>query len=355
MQTKSRPIAIISAAGMLMLILDSKTALHGAAEGIDLCIRVLIPSLFPFFVLSVLLTGALSGQAVRCLQPIGAACRMPKGSESLIAVSMLGGYPVGAQSISLLFHQGQIHASQAMRLLPFCNNAGPAFIFGVLGLFFSGKYIPWLLWAVHILSSVLTGMLLPDAEYQDQIRPPARLISFTEALSQAVKIQALVCGWVIFMRIILAFLESWILQFLPAPFQIILTGFLELSNGCIRLAELEREGLRFIIASALLSLGGLCVTLQTASAVNGISMRLYFPGKALQCCFSILLSCLLQSVFPATSRCSYPTIIVTAVITIPLAILFMQYSKKVVEFPKPLVYNRINMTKEVSSCCFVKK
>ena len=44
-------------AAMLMLILDGRTALTGAAEGIDLCIRTVIPALFPFFVLSPLLMG----------------------------------------------------------------------------------------------------------------------------------------------------------------------------------------------------------------------------------------------------------------------------------------------------------
>ena len=47
---KTNKLACTAAAlGMLVLILDSKTALAGAREGIDLCIRTVIPSLFPFF------------------------------------------------------------------------------------------------------------------------------------------------------------------------------------------------------------------------------------------------------------------------------------------------------------------
>lgn len=355
MHRKSRHTAMISAAGMLMLILDSKTALYGAAEGIKLCISAIIPSLFPFFILSVLLTGALSGQAVKCLQPVAKVCKMPDGSESLIAVSILGGYPVGAQNVSLLFHQGQISASQARRLLAFCNNAGPAFIFGILGSLFSVKSAPWLLWTVHVLSALFTGILLPDHEQKIRIQPPERRISFSDALSQAVKLQALVCGWVVFMRIFIAFMEVWVLHFLPVSVQIIVTGLVELSNGCLRLSELECEGLRFLIASALLSLGGLCVTLQTASAANRVSMQMYFPGKALQCCFSILLSCLLQYVFPTASRCSHATIMVVFSASTLYIIIFIRYYKKVVEFQNLLVYNRINMNKEVSSCYFAKK
>ena len=39
--------------GMLALILDGRTAIEGARQGIGLCLRTVIPSLFPFFVLSI--------------------------------------------------------------------------------------------------------------------------------------------------------------------------------------------------------------------------------------------------------------------------------------------------------------
>ena len=39
---------LTGAAGMLVLILDAKTALAGAKEGIQLCLYTVIPSLFPF-------------------------------------------------------------------------------------------------------------------------------------------------------------------------------------------------------------------------------------------------------------------------------------------------------------------
>lgn len=316
MKTHNRYIAIICAAGMLLLILDSQTALNGAAEGISLCINSLIPSLFPFFVLSILLTGALAGQAIRCLKPIGKLCKLPAGSESIFAVCMLGGYPVGAQNISLLFQQGQLTHTQAERMLGFCNNAGPSFIFGVLGIMFSSKITPWLLWSIHILSALIVGALLPVSENECRISPRIKQIDFTEALSRAVKLQALVCGWVIFMRVILAFMERWVFHYFPLNLQIIISGLLELSNGCIRLSTLPNEGLRFIIASALLSLGGICVTLQTTSASKGVSMRMYFPGKLLQCSISILISTFLQYSFPVGSRFVCPEAIIIPLLVI---------------------------------------
>lgn len=296
---------------MLVLILDGKTALSGAAEGIRLCLNTLVPSLFPFFILSVLLTGALSGQAVPFLRPIAKACGIPRGAESLLAIGLLGGYPVGAQNVALLYRAGQLSHDQAARMITFCNNAGPAFIFGILGAMFSDWRIPWLLWVIHILSALIVGLSLPPCPESKPAAPLNREICLTDALEQAVRVMALVCGWVILMRLVLSFLERWFLWLLPLPAQIAVCGILELSNGCVRLGELSSEGVRFIIASGLLSLGGICVTLQTASVTSGISMGLYFPGKLLGCCTSILLSCLVQPIFFPSQRiiCCLPAAI----------------------------------------------
>lgn len=302
MKKQCLPTAAAAAIGMLVLIFDGKTALSGASDGVNLCLTTLIPSLFPFFLLSTMLTGALSGQTIRLLRPIAAACKIPKGAESLLAIGVLGGYPVGAQNVALLHHTGQLSKEQAARMITFCNNAGPAFIFGVLGSMFSDSKIPWLLWLIHIASALLVGMLLPGSRAEDSVQALSRPITMTDALTQAVKVMALVCGWVVLMRLILAFLERWFLCLVPPVVRVVVAGFLELSNGCVRLARIENEGLRFILASAMLAAGGVCVTLQTASVAQEIPLLLYFPGKLLQCGISILLSCAFQFVFPAQMR-----------------------------------------------------
>lgn len=318
MKKQNLRTAIAAAMGMLVLILDGRTAISGAVDGINLCLTTLVPSLFPFFLLSILLTGALSGQAIPLLRPVAAACRIPRGTESLLAIGLLGGYPVGAQNVAVLHRSGRLSRRQAARMIAICNNAGPAFIFGVLGSMFSGRLVPWLLWIVHIVSALAVGLLLPAAEEQLPSQPPAKQLHITDALEQSVKVMALVCGWVILMRIVLAFLERWFLWLLPDAAQVATAGILELSNGCVRLAQIESEGLRFILAGGMLSLGGICVTLQTASVTDGIGMGYYFPGKILQCCISVLLCCILQPIFPESQRCFvfFPAVCAAAVVLI---------------------------------------
>ncbi len=328
MKKRNLCTAIAAAAAILVLILDGKTALSGALDGIELCLATLVPSLFPFFLLSILLTGALSGQSLPILRPIATICKVPKGAESLLAIGFLGGYPVGAQNVAQLYRGGQLSHGQAAQLISICNNAGPAFLFGILGPMFTSPLTPWLLWLIHIVSALLIGSLLPKEENETLSRPAPRPVRFTDALERSVKVMALVCGWVVLMRMVLAFLERWFLWLLPNAAQIAVAGILELSNGCVRLSQVESEGLRFILAAALLSIGGICVTLQTASVTDGISLQFYFPGKVLQCCISLLLASAVQYTFPPAQRCDCGAAVLFAGIGILICMLRLRNFKK---------------------------
>lgn len=284
----------LSALGIFFLILDAKTAISGAKDGIQLCLYTVIPALFPFFVLSGTLCRNVTGISSSFLKPLGKLCRVPEGAESLLLLGFLGGYPVGAQNIRDALQTGMINKQQAMRMLGFCNNAGPAFIFGMAGSMFSKSYIPWVLWFIHIASALLVGMLLPTHN-----RTPSKFSmhsngSLVKDLEKSLKAMAYVCGWVVFFRVILSFCKRWFFWLFPAEMQVLLTGMTELTNGVCTLGAISCEGMRFIICSAILSFGGLCVAMQTISVAGNLGTGYYFPGKVLQGLFSILLSYMLQ-------------------------------------------------------------
>lgn len=294
MKQTTRIRAIFAAVGMLLLILDSKTALTGAQDGIALCIKSVIPSLFPFFVLSIMLTGALAGREIFFMKQLGKLCRMPCGSESLLLVGLIGGYPVGAQSIARAYEAGQLQKADAHRLLGFCSNAGPSFIFGMLGSMFSAPEKVWLLWLVHILSAVFVGMLLPGKNTESAAMPKGKPVDLPNSLNLAAHVMAGVCGWIILFRIAAAFISRWFLWLLPQHFQAGCIGVLELANGCHMLHQVDNEAVRFILASVLLGFGGICVGMQTVSAVKELGTGMYFPGKLLQGLISLALSTSLQ-------------------------------------------------------------
>lgn len=275
---------------MLLLILDSKTVFRGAVDGLQLCVTTVIPALFPFLIISVYANSIWLGSNIRLLHPVGKFCGIPAGAESILLIGMLGGYPVGAQVISDAYKKDQINKHTAKRMLGFCNNAGPAFIFGMIAPLFSSLTTPWILWAIHIVSACIVGVLLPNKEKGIYSAITRKKTSFTKAMEISMRTMANICGWIVAFRVVLSVLAHWVLWVLPIEMQILLSGALELSNGCINLYSIDSEMNRFILSSIMLSFGGICVGLQTISVAENLGTGMYFPGKLLQCVISSILA-----------------------------------------------------------------
>lgn len=294
---KKLRIGIFAGIGMLILILDSKTALAGGLAGVQICMMNVIPALLPFFVLSILISTAFTGADIPLFRPLSRLCRMPRGSESLLILGLLGGYPTGAQGVSQAYRQGQLRKEEAHRLLGFCSNAGPAFLFGIASTVFPYPWLPWALWIIHIISALITGLLLPGGSKTSVRLPVGKAVTLTQALEQSIGIMAKVCGWIIIFRMIQAFLDRWLLWLIPLASRVGIIGLLELANGCLELPTIADVGLRAVLCSAFLSLGGLCVAMQTLSVTGSLGLGMYIPGKILQCTVSILLTLLMQVIF----------------------------------------------------------
>ena len=342
MKSRSRIFSIFFAAvGMLVLILDSKTALKGAMEGIDLCIRTAIPSLLPFFIFSILLTGQLNGTDIPLLRPLGKICKIPSGSEAILAVGLLGGYPVGASCVAQVYRSGQLSKADAHRLLGFCSNAGPAFLFGIVSHLFSSARTVWVLWGIHILSALMAGMLLPGKRSSQVRSRPTRGITLPAALQQAVQVMASVCGWIVLFRVIITICSRWFLWLFPEIVQVTITGLLELVNGCHALNNLPSESLRFILCAGFLAFGGLCVTMQTASVTEGLGMGMYIPGKILQCIISLITAgCVSGFLFRDEGVVNIQWLLPVFLITACVMLTYCIKKKKTVDFPFQLIYNK---------------
>ena len=278
----------LASIAMVILILDTKTAVSGMAEGIDICLQTLIPSLFPFMLLSCILRTSL--HSMPFLRKLCRFIPIPAGTESIFLIGLLGGYPVGAQCIGRAVQDGHISRENGERMLAFCNNAGPAFIFGLGIQLFHGIGYCWWLWFIHVISAIMVGLMTPLQEKDATHPPQTESISVQTALQISLRTMALVCGWVILFRVVLAFCQRWFLWLLPRWSQLLFCGILELSNGCCGLASIDSVSARFILFSVLIGFGGCCVAMQTQSVCEGMRMRWYLCGKFIQAIFSLLLS-----------------------------------------------------------------
>lgn len=323
MKSRSFLWGLAASLAMGILTLDSKTAITGAKEGIDLCIHSLIPSLFPFFVLTSLLRDAFLGTPLPLFRPFGQLLGIPEGCESLLIPGFLGGYPVGAQCIAGAYEEGSLSRNCARRLLLFCSNSGPAFLFGVLGPVFPEVSMVWMLWGIQITGAILCAWFLPADKEPGHIMI-SKEPSLTLALASAIRIMGVVCGWVILFRVAIAFCQQWFLWLLPPVFRVAVMGVLELSNGCCALVSVEDIRLRFVLCAGMLSFGGLCVTMQTASAIGSLPLFPYVISKLLQSLFCLILAAGLM--YRALWIC-------------PLLAVVCLILKKTVDFSGLLMYN----------------
>lgn len=337
MGKKASVISVILPGLMIVaLILDSKTALQGTAEGLELCIRTVIPSLFPFFFCSVVLTSGIAGKRVKFLSPLNIVCGIPIGAESLFLLGLVGGYPVGAQAVTQAWEEGHLQTADAKRLLGFCSNCGPSFLFGITSVLFTSSAVPWILWGIHILSAVVTGILIPGkaAKKNVAVKEDAK-ISISDAIGKAVHITANVCGWIILARCMTVFLDKWLLRYFPLHIRLGVVGFLELANGCIGLKDILSEPFRFVMTAGILGFGGLCVGLQTVSVTGSIGTGWYFPGKLFQSSLSIVLAELVAAALYPGNRFHVTTLL----LPIAAGLIIYLKQKKEVAFSGKLMYN----------------
>lgn len=310
---------LFSVIAMSVLILDSKTALSGARQGIILCLYTVIPALFPFLVISTIINTALTGRTMAVLRPLGKLCGIPAGCESILILGLTGGYPVGAQAIMEAYRNGAITASTGKRLLAFCNNAGPAFVFGMLSGLFSSSSAVWSIWAIHIFSAILVSILIPDRGQEHCILNNQKSVSLPTALTKSLRVMVSVCGWVVLFRVLIAVCSRWLLWLLPNWVQVVTAGILELTNGCCMLADLPSEGLRFLLACCMLSFGGICVLMQTVSVTEGFGASMYIRGKLLQTLISFIFACVLQRfLFPGEVAISFSAPLIAVIVVILL-------------------------------------
>ena len=99
----------------LALILWPEEAMAAMKDGLSLCGNVILPSLFPFFVLSSLVVElGMSRCLGRLFQPVMAPLFRVNGAcASAVALGFIGGYPVGARTAIALYENCLLYTSDA--------------------------------------------------------------------------------------------------------------------------------------------------------------------------------------------------------------------------------------------------
>lgn len=302
------------------LVCFPKEAVEAASSGLELCLNVIIPSLFPFFVISTLAVDlGLAERMGRLIEPVMRRLFNVSGAcASAFVLGFVGGYPVGARTAIALYERGECSRREAERLLSFCNNSGPAFILGVVGAsVFADNRVGLLLYLVHGLASVITGVCFrrwrggsdssrPRLHRGDKPRPNFAA-AFTGGVKNSFASTLNICGFVIFFTVLIKMLVlSGVLPaaakgaaLLLRPLGLdedtarrLLIGVIEMSSGVWSLsAAAESLSSGAAMAAFMLGWAGISVHCQTLSFLcdSGLSAKTYIIGKLMHGVLSAVL------------------------------------------------------------------
>jgi sporulation integral membrane protein YlbJ len=314
----------------LALLAWPQQAAAAMRDGLSLCGNVLIPALFPFFVLSALVVeldlcrylGRLFGPVMAPLFRVNGSC------AAALALGLVGGYPVGARTALGLYQSGQCSRTEAQRMLAFCNNCGPAFLVGVVGAgIFQSTAVGLLLYGVHIAAAGMVGLLFRFYKPQEgpsvvrsapshgpEVRFAAAFSrSVTGALQSLLNLCAFLLFFTVFLRILsLSGLPAALAALLGLPpvwVERLLTGLLELSSGVTALVD-GPITVRLTLAAFLLGWAGLSVHCQVMALLDnsGLSLGTHLVGKLLHGLLSAALAFLLSPLLTAAHAAFLPAV-----------------------------------------------
>ena len=347
--------ALLSALLLLALCLLLGGEENGAGEALRLCGNVVIPSLFPFLVLSSFLadSGLAASLGRLCTPLMRVLFKLPGAAAPCLLMGLIGGYPVGARMAAGLLEQGELSANEATRVCCFCVCPGPAFMISAVGAHMLGSVqAGFFLYAANAMSCILLGILTrflckkqsaahphQKTAYFAQPLPAAFVSSVTDGASAMFGI----CAFVVIFSVLLRLLTHMgvmqaVSEFLSRLFFVsglgadfwnsCLTGILEVTNGCKVTAPLGGLPALSLLAF-LLAFSGISVIFQIISFLykTDIDLKQFILFRILHAVLSCALTLLLFLLFPATSRAFapgvQPVVIPTASYMLPSSFLLL--------------------------------
>ena len=273
------------------------------ARGLQLCVRTMIPSLFPFMVLSELLVS--SGLCRRLVRPLGRLLRPLLGvSESGAGAWLMGmlcGFPVGARVAASLYRSGEMDESEFCHVICFCNVPSTAFLVSAVGASMLGEpRLGWCLVGTTLGACVLVGALLRlygkrgsahTLTHRTMPHEPRRSAGemIGAAISSAATAMLQVCATVVIFCALIGTLTQYADACgVPPAWRAVVFGLLELSTGASAAASLGERTTAAVLCAAVAGWGGLSVHCQILSVCDGCPVPLgrFFLSRAWQALLS---------------------------------------------------------------------
>lgn len=325
---KNNIIPILFCMFTLLLVVFSKSNLQAAKQGLNLWVNSVVPSLFPFFIATELLshTDIIYYLGILLNKFMHPLFNVPGEGSFALLMGIISGYPTGAKIVSDFKERNICTQEECERLLAFTNNSGPLFIVGTVGAsLFCDTKTGFLLLFTHILGCLTVGFLFrfwkknKKREYRNSSNTEYSIATINNlgevigsSIKSAINTVVMIGGFVVLFSVITSVLHnSHIFDLLSIIFAPLLTlfkidpsfiegfftGIIELTNGLGQICSIPAKNLSttIVLSAFLLGFGGISVMLQVLSITskNNISIKPYIIGKLLHGALSAIYTFLL--------------------------------------------------------------
>lgn len=308
---------------IFLFVYNLQSCIDAALVGVNLVVKTIIPTIFPFSVIcNLLISYDGVGLYSKILGPI--LCKplkLSKSSSFPIVASFLSGYPLGCKYCCDLYSLGYIDKREFERLLNIASNASPMFIIGSIGATMLGDVkLGFILLISNYLSPIIVGILTMRhskiSSTSKELPKNNTNTNFGSALKSAldngINTTLQVGAFVVLFSIIISIIKNNayisiafnnIEAFLNLPKYSIyglFLGSVEFTNGCKLITTLPLTlPFKLAIISFICSFSGLSVIAQISSFIYkyDISIAKYSFIKFIQGIISFGITFIISSVF----------------------------------------------------------
>ncbi len=277
---------------LCLILKNSQTAVEYMQTGMKLCTGVVIPSLFPFMVVSgILVRIGIGGKVSKIIGRLSSALfGVSADGGSAVFLGLLCGSPIGAQMTASLLDRGAINKKEAERLLIISSAPSSAFVINAVGIsLFSSKMSGVIFYFVTLSSICLIGIIhrvlfgkVAEKESTREVRRALGVNIFTDSISSAAISMLYVCAYVVFFSVLIGCIGSISVKISTVkrllPF---IYGILEMSGGIGASAAIANRLTGICLTAFILGWSGFSVHLQIISVCSerGLSFGRYFVSR----------------------------------------------------------------------------
>jgi hypothetical protein len=278
-------------AAFFYLLFNPDLVSASVTRSIYLCVRVIVPSLFIFMVLSRLIIA----------MPFTTAFFSRRGRYGIeamvLTLGLLCGFPVGAKSAVFLYESGAVSKKRAEFICAFTNGASASFLIGYIGgSLYADITVGVRLFLFQVISALTTAVVLRILFMKKEdftfipIPEQERRGGMTEAVVDSTFTMISVCAFIITFSL----LGELFLNIVKAEriSSVLIKGIFEFSSGIASAAGVGADP-AFIMICLFAGFSGLCVIMQVMSVMSGkLSPGMYFTGRLINTAVFGLLSLL---------------------------------------------------------------